>query len=299
MGHRCDLAGAPDLALDILDNGHGALGGKLPGNRPAGRTARAAEPDLPIQPVDLEHRAVDAEAQAGALLFDVVVIGAQLAYVRVNDRYPPGRFVRLKPPAFDLAERFGLRLRKRLRNLAPAVCGKPQRSCGGDGRVQLPQAAGRGIPRIGKPLCPGSFLLRIEIQEVRIGHVDLAAHLQDRRPAPALQCAGNIRDGHDVGGHILAFDPVAARGGTHQFALLITERAGQAIDLGLAEDFNSHLRILQLAQEIPDAVEPVENVFGRERVVEGEHRHTVPHFFETGGGRRADLSRRAFGQNEL
>ena len=37
----------------------------------------------------------------------------------------------------------------------------------------------------------------------------------------------------------------------------------------------------------------------REGVVEGQHRHAVPHFFKTGGGRRADLSRRAFGQNEL
>ena len=54
--------------------------------------------------------------------------------------------------------------------------------------------------------------------------------------APLRQLVRHVADGADIGGDVLALVAVAARGGADQPALLVAERAGQAVDLRLGGD---------------------------------------------------------------
>ena len=73
-----------------------------------------------------------------------------------------------------------------------------------------PAAALRGLAKTG---VAGRRLPLVEREKVRLGHVDLAAHLADRRDVAALQRVRNVGDRADVGGDVLALGAVAARGG--------------------------------------------------------------------------------------
>ena len=67
-GDRGQRAGAPDLDPDRLDHGLGLLGRELLGDRPARRAADVAEPALPVEPVDLDHDAIDLVRQLESLV---------------------------------------------------------------------------------------------------------------------------------------------------------------------------------------------------------------------------------------
>src|SRR3546814_6175937 len=69
-------------------------------------------------------------------------------------------------------------------------------------------------------------------------HVDFAAHLQQIGPALALQQLRQVRDGAHVGGDVFAGSAVAARRALHQLAVLVAQRAAQAIDLRLDHDLH-------------------------------------------------------------
>ena len=95
-------------------------------------------------------------------------------------------------------------------DLAPGIGKEAQWPGGGDRRVQLAQRAGGGVARVGEYLAAGLSLPLVQRGEVGAGHVDLAAHLADRRSA------GNpVRDvlqRAQVGGDVLAGEAVAAGG---------------------------------------------------------------------------------------
>src|SRR5437899_1345326 len=73
LADRCERAGTSDLDLDILEHGHGALGRKLVGDRPARRARHEAEALLPVDAIDLVDDAVDVVVEARAPAFDVVM----------------------------------------------------------------------------------------------------------------------------------------------------------------------------------------------------------------------------------
>ncbi len=106
-------------------------------------------------------------------------------------------------------------------------------------RVFLAQRTGRGVARIGEDAFAGELL--VQGREIGLGHIDLAAHLEHVGRL-AVQHLGDVGDGADIGRHILADAAVAARRGLHQPPLLIAQRAGQAVDLGLGGE--RHLGIV-------------------------------------------------------
>ena len=128
--------------------------------------------------------------------------------------------------------------RLRQRDLAYAIGVKAQGPLGGNGRVQLAHRAGRGIARVDKGFLSGRPLALVERLKISAAHVDLSAHLQQRRrrqrPGRAgIQAQGNLPDGADVLGHVLTRFAVSAGGRLHQAALLVTQTHGQAVKLGL------------------------------------------------------------------
>ena len=91
-----------------------------------------------------------------------------------------------------------------------------------------PAAALRGFLKGRGPL---QFLLRAQLLESLVRHIDLAAHLQKLRRI--FQRLGDAFDCPDVLGHILAYHAVAAGGRPGEFSVLILQTAGKAVDLDL------------------------------------------------------------------
>ena len=178
-----------------------------------------------------------------------------------------------------------LRLRGHGAHLAPGIGEEVERPRRGDLRVELAKRAGGAVSRIGDRLQPLLLQALIEGAELGVGHVDLAAHLDDvgrlRR-----QLVRHTSDGAEIGGDVLAFVAVAARGGADQPALLVAERAGQAVDLRLGEDVDALLG--GHPQEAPHPLEELDHVLLGEGVVERQHRHAVDDLGELRRGRRPD-----------
>jgi hypothetical protein len=103
-------------------------------------------------------------------------------------------------------------------------------------------------------------------------HIDFAAHLEHpgRVAAQHLRHVGDVRD---VGGHVLAHLPIAARGGAHQLAILIAQRAREAVDLVLRGE--SHLGIGWEVEEPPHPPDELRHLLVGKGVVEAHHPHGV------------------------
>ncbi len=79
----------------------------------------------------------------------------------------------------------------------------------------------------------------------------------------------DIPDRLGILGDILTGATIAARGGTHQFALYIEEAARHAVDLGFGGK-GDHF-IFGQAEKTPDAVLEIANIFCRESIIERQH----------------------------
>src|SRR5258706_264865 len=83
----------------------------------------------------------------------------------------------------------------------------------------MAQRAGGGVARIRERRLAGSLALPVHLLEPRFGEVDLPAHLEQPRPAFALQPQRYVDDRLEVGRHVLALDAVAARGTRDEHAV--------------------------------------------------------------------------------
>ena len=101
----------------------------------------------------------------------------------------------------------------------------------------------------------------------------------------------------DVRGDVLALRAVAARRRIDELAVLVAQRHRQPVDLRLGGE-DQRLLGIEL-EEAADALDEARHVLFRERIVEREHRHRVPHLGEAPGRRRADLQRQAFQRAQL
>ena len=61
---------------------------------------------------------------------------------------------------------------------------------GDQGRILQLERAARRVARIGERFLVAFFLLAVQFLEARLGHVDLAAHLDSARKAAAVETAG-------------------------------------------------------------------------------------------------------------
>ena len=156
---------------------------------------------------------------------------------------------------------------------------------GRDARVLLAQRAGGGVARVDEEPLSRVGLALVHGVEVGDGHVDLAAHLEHvgvRAPGVGQLC-GHVLDGGDVGGDVLARHAVAPCGGLHETTLLIHERHGDAVDLGLAREGQR----VEVERRVgpAQAVAPGAQLVLVERVVEAHHRDAVAHLLEETRGR--------------
>ena len=110
-----------------------------------------------------------------------------------------------------------------------------QAAASGDLCILLPQGTCRRIARVLEGSGPLQFLLRAQLLESLVRHIDLAAHLQKLRRI--FQRLGDAFDCPDVLGHILAYHAVAAGGRPDEFSVLILQTAGKAVDLDLDHIF--------------------------------------------------------------
>ena len=152
-------------------------------------------------------------------------------------------------------------------------------------RVLLAQRAGGGVARVHEQALPRVGLALVHGLELGDGHVDLAAHLEQGwiRPARLGQLLGHLLNRRHVGGDVLARDAVAPRRRLHEPALLVGERHGDAVDLGLAGE---RQRVeVEGGVLAPQPLGPGAQLGLVERVVEAHHGHPVTDLLEEARGR--------------
>ena len=262
--HRRQRPGTTDIGHDVLDDGLDLLGRELVGDGPARRPADHAQAALVVEAVDLDDDAVRLVGQLVARLAPALGEGDDALDVEPGLRgwarpgSPAPRGARGRPTAFD-AGRAAL--------LEEDVEPGREVAAGRHPRVDLAQRARTAVARVGVERQALLLALRVDARELRLGHVDLAAHLErDRLRQP-------LRDGPDraqVGRHVLAGAAVAARRTEHEAAGLVAQADGQAVDLQLGDVGRSRLVGGQAQPAAHARVEGAQLV-GVEGVAQREH----------------------------
>ena len=112
-----------------------------------------------------------------------------------------------------------------------------------------------------------------------------------------LQDMRNFPDGFHIRGDVFAFVAVAAGRRLHEVAVLITQRAGEPVDLGLRR-----YRQRRVGRKAEETAHPRDEILDLEigkDVAEREHRDFVPDFGELLQGRRADALAERFFADKL
>ena len=177
IGHGRDRAAAANLHANPCKRGGRLVFLKLPGDRPAGALARAAEPPLLLETVDLDDEAIDLEIE--------LVQGFDLFAAMLDQSLDRGKRLRpgsdRKPHGNRPGKQIGLRMDRQAAGIAEPVAEKPQRSGRSELRVEEADAACGNVAGVGKGRQPLGRLLLVEPHEIRVGHVDLAADIKPRR----------------------------------------------------------------------------------------------------------------------
>ena len=119
-----------------------------------------------------------------------------------------------------------------------------------------------------------------------MAHIDFAARLEDL--GRALEALRDRFDNAHVRGHVLAFVAVAARRRLDELAILVTQAAGESVDLRFRNDIER--RALGQAEKPPHAGAKLLGLLVGENVAERQHRHAVTHLGEFLRRRRANLA---------
>ena len=284
--HRRQRAGAADLDIDGEQGGFGLFGGKLVRRRPARAARHLPQPCLPVEPFDLVDDTIDIEGQIGAPGFDAA--GEVQRCLDIGAR--PAQRADIEAPVVDGGHHRGLGGAGHTAQFAPAMGdeGQGPRRC--DARIELAQRAGGGVARVGELFVPGRCLTLVEREELRLAHIDLAAHFGDigRASGQRQRQAGDMAD---IGGDILADRAIAARRAGHQLAVFIAQAGRQSVDLGFGEQ--RHRLIVRQPQEAPYPADEIACLVVRKDIVEAEHRPAVRHLAKAGGDRCTNPPARA------
>src|SRR6266849_3945934 len=293
LADRRERAGAPDLNLDIPEHGHGALGRKLVGDRPARRARHEAEALLPVDAIDLVDDAIDVVVEMRPLGFYLAMESEQLfdGIAKLGER------IGLEAAALEPFDHARLGIFRHFAHLAPGIGKEAERARGGDLGVLLPQRACRRIAGIGEDGIAGGLLPLVEREKCLLGHVDFAAHLADLRHVAAFELFRYVLKRADIGGDVFAHGPVAACRGGDEFASFITQRHRQSVDLRLGAE--RYLVVVAEFQEAPDTGDEIDDVGLRKGIVERQHRHRVADFGEASGRLRTDFLRRRLAGDEF
>ena len=151
--------------------------------------------------------------------------------------------------------------------------------------IELAQAAGGGVARIGERLLPRRELALVQRGKIGFQHQHFAAHFHHFRQRVAVQFQRDVAHGFDVFGNVFARGAVAARGRLHQNPVLIQQADGQPVKLRLDGVFGlRHAQFFAHALVKRQKFGVVERarfvVARRKRVVQRQHRHGVHHRFK-------------------
>ena len=287
-GHRRQRAGAADLDIDAVENGHRLLRREFVRDRPARAARHEAETVLPVEPVDLVDHAVDVVAERGALFPDLAVefengvdVLAELCQW-IDDE------ARLVHPLQHAVLGIG----RTLTHLAPGIGEEFQGPRRRDRDVLLAQRSRRRIARIGEHRIVGFRLLPVQLEKILLEHVDFAAHFACRGNVAAFQRVRNILDGAHIGGDILAGKTVAARRRADQFAVFVAQRQRQAVDLRFGDECWNVFGIE--FEKAPDALDEFRHLLVAESITQRQHGNGMLYFRKAARRRSADLLRRRF-----
>ncbi len=256
-------------------------------DRPTRRARDEAETFLPVEAIDFVDDAVDVVVEMRASRFDFAMEGEQFL-----DRVAkPGQRIGGETAGLEPLDHAGLGIGRHLAHLPPGISKEAERPRCGNRRVELTQRTGRGVSRINVERLAGLRLLAVEFEKRRLGHVDLAAHLADRRNALALEALRHVLQRADIGGDVLALAAVAAGRAGDEFSVFIAKRHGQAVNLRLSRKCDRF--VIRKPQESADAANKIDHVLFGKRIVQREHRNSVTHLGKTRRRRRTDVLRQA------
>jgi hypothetical protein len=276
---RIERARAPDADVDLPQLRDGRRRRPLVRARPARALVQRAEPSLLVEVVDLDDDPVDLVVELGTPRLP----GATRLRDLLDGLQPLGVRVGAEAVVAEPEEHLPLRLRELALAHAESVDPQRQRALGRDARVELAERAGCGVARVRRRLLPGRNLALVEAREPGEGEVDLASHLEQSGRRLAVGRSEAERDGVDraqVLRHVLAAEPVAARGAPDERAVLVDERDGRAVDLRL-----DHIRDLLVGPEpLADVGGPLLERVGRGHLLERPHGLQVLHLGEARGG---------------
>ena len=219
VGHRGDGAGAADLKAYVFDQSLFLARWELQGNRPPWRTTDHAELFLQSRVVNLDDNTINLEGQAFALLlksYESVdhLLGAQGRSCVLQ--------VHAKAEFFQQLQSFNLGCSRDALHAADSVTEDSQRALRGNLCIELAQAAGCSIARVGKGLVSGIFLCPVQGLEVCQVDIDFATYIEDVRVG-CFQAMRDVGNRPDVFGDILTHKAIASGAGFYQLALLVSQ----------------------------------------------------------------------------
>ena len=210
-----------DIHLDVVQPRLGDVRRELARDRPPGLPP-ADDPELVLQRqrVDLHHAAVDGEIQLSAeLRLDVMRPRRD-----VVQRFAPHVvWCHRNPPLGQRGQHLALRSERKRRawgrgdGVAVEAKGAHRR----DGRVELPERAGRGIARVREDRLAGLHARLVHLLEPVERVVHFAANLDDRRRRLRSEAERHVAERPDVRRDVLADRAVAAGCARHQHAVAI------------------------------------------------------------------------------
>ncbi len=229
-------AGAAHVDLDVQQPGGHFLRRVLVGHGPARCARGGAERALGVQPVQLDHHAVDLVRR----IVPVLGVEADVLVHRGQVRHDLDPVAGRQAPCAQAVVPAGLGLGRALAagetlHQADSVHDQIQCAAGRDPRILLPQrtrrrvarVGERGLARLGEALV--QLLERLDRQE------DLTSHLQRLRVATARELGRDRVDGADVRRDVFPGPAVTAGRAADQAAVAVDQRDGQAVDLQLAQ----------------------------------------------------------------
>ena len=284
LSPRIERARPAHADADLVQPGLGGQRRPLERAGPARPAVQRAEPALLLEGVDLDHDSVDlvVELDAPRLPF------AARSGDRIERLVPLGERIRAEAELAQRLQRLPVRLAREPFGRADSVHPHGQRARCGDRGVLLPKGPGSSVPRVRRHLLLRSGEPLVQLPEAGERHVDLAAHLEERRRRVAPHAQGDGRDRPQVDRHVLALDPVPPRRAAHEHAAFVGEVDRQPVDLRLEHVSDRLIGLEALAHVLA----PLGQRLVRRHFLERAHRLQVLHLLEAVRDRRSHTLRR-------
>ena len=206
--HGCHCTGASDLYIDAEQFSHFLFCRELMGHGPTRCARDKTHLALRLDAVDLVHYAIDIIGKRFPLILHLSVVVETTLGACDGSRFR----VHTHAPGLQLLQNAAvIPVQGWSFVLTDTIAIEFQRSCRGNSRIKLAQAAGGGVARIGEGLFILFALRFVQLVKAALGHKDLATNFQYRGKIPANQLQRNTVNRTHVQRYILAAIAVTAR----------------------------------------------------------------------------------------